>query len=104
MIERTMAVDPVVVVSPITKDRSILTIFTGKRPRAGWGPTEGAGLPASHALDAEDPPLTRHTLELTRAHVAKANTRSGDEVLHRAGGEDLTGIGQGCDPGADVHG
>jgi len=33
MIERTIAVDPAVLVIPITNDRSILMILTGSRPR-----------------------------------------------------------------------
>src|SRR5207253_2025959 len=74
---------------------------------AGHKRQTGANLlapPSSAAsLRREDAPLVGHALQLMRASIFEADTRTCDEVLDRARHEHLAGVGARRDPRAYVH-
>ena len=55
------------------------------------------------ALDLIQAPRFRDTFELCRATFAKAETRAGDEVLHRARNKNFSGLSLLCHSGSDVY-
>src|SRR5437764_15327969 len=59
---------------------------------------------AGSALARVKPPLIRHAPEGVQPAIAEAQSRADDEVLDRARGEHLAGVGRRYHAGADMDG
>ena len=57
----------------------------------------------SLVCEREESPLSRHTLQRVLSAILKARVRSDDDVLHRAGHQDVTRAGKSLDSRRDVH-
>jgi hypothetical protein len=56
----------------------------------------------NHLARGEEVPLAGNAFQLVRAEVVKIDSRTGDEIFHRAGNNCDAGLGFGHDPRADV--
>src|SRR6266851_2147670 len=80
--------------------RRIGTVFEPMRPVP---PIMTIFIPNLLVGEREESPLSRHTLQRMLPAILKARVRSDDDVLHRAGHQDVTRAGESLDSLRDVH-